>query len=143
MPVKYAGAEWLRQRGKTLSPFGELVADILGQVFLGLYHIERPALRVDWRDEVFIKINLDGPLATHDFNQLTALVVLCHDHAVRLEIRAVAPGTMRLAFSRRRREGDMVTGHPTIETHVGNLRAHIGLQDFHAVAEALPAMVGV
>ena len=43
--TKYSGADWIKGSLKReMSPFGELVADILGVVFLGIYHVDVKAL---------------------------------------------------------------------------------------------------
>jgi hypothetical protein len=47
----YAGAGWVKaMTGQTMSPFGENVADLLGDLFLGIYHIERDVRRAELVD---------------------------------------------------------------------------------------------
>ena len=48
--ARYAGAAWIRSAlGRELSPLGAAVADLLGDVFAGIYHLDNADLRkVDW-----------------------------------------------------------------------------------------------
>ena len=55
------------------------------------------------------------PLASYDFNQLTRLVFLAHDLAIRVEIKP-AMRYLRIVLHPRDREGSIMTAHPTIET---------------------------
>ena len=127
---KYAGADWLECNGKRLSDFGREVADVLGQVFLGIYHIDRAVLRdnVDWQDSGRVSITHNYGLATFDSSELTRLVVLCHDRAIRLEIEGCGPYRMRLIFHRRdARAGELWERHPEMEEHIDSIRNAIGL----------------
>lgn len=130
MGNKYAGAEWIKSafKNKTMSPFGEKVADLLGNVFLGIYHLNRSALRnAEWDNKTFISINYDGGMGTYDGDILTRLVLLAHDMCVRVEIQ---PNMryLKLVFHPRQREGSISEKHPTLESHVAGLRHHYGLE---------------
>ena len=66
--MKYAGADWLEEVLRPrcgLSPFATKVANILGQVFAGIYHIERSVLspKADWTGDE-INITIRGDLST-------------------------------------------------------------------------------
>lgn len=105
-----------------LSPLGKRVAQIIGTVWAGIYHLEQNAYlheRTKWDDAHCIRIVFRGTLSTVDFNDLTKLVVLCHDYCVRCEIVAKAPCYLELAFSHRERETTSLPKHwythPTIE----------------------------
>ena len=75
--------------GQKPSGFGAKVADILGEVYSGIYHIDNEDLRAaDFTHERFVAIALPGCLATYDADYLTRLVILCHDAAIRLELDA-------------------------------------------------------
>ena len=126
----YSGSDWIERQGKTLSPLGREVADILGQVYEGIYHISRAALheRVKWDDNLFIMIVVTDGISTFDFNVLTRLVILCHDRAVRLEINSAGFGYLRLFFSQRVREGSMTKRHPTMEQAIAEIRERIGME---------------
>jgi hypothetical protein len=104
----YAGSEWVRaamqRRGRTLSPLGAKVADLLGDLYQGIYHIQREALheRVRWEDEHHIEIVVsDQFLATFDFDGLTRLVVLCHDRCLRCELHGRGRHYVRLMSATR------------------------------------------
>lgn len=130
MGQKYSGSEWLKSEVKELSPLGIEVADILGQVFLGIYHIDHTVLRrnVDWGNKYFISLVLDKSLATFDFNELTCLVVLCHDRMIRLSIDGAKKGCITLLFHQRKgRAGRMSERMPFLEEQIKNIREEIGL----------------
>ncbi len=136
-PTKYAGADWLPRRLRRhaagepkISPLGLLVADILGQVYRGIYHIDYgiTLTKPDWSDENFIEVNVPQGLATYDGNELTALVIEAHEAPVRLEINAGGPRRLKLGFSPRSRKAVELWGrHPTIEQAVQEWRATRGL----------------
>lgn len=78
--MKYAGADWVEGALRVkCSPLGREVADVLGQAFLGIYHVSREAKRVDWSDTRIIEFRYGRSLATYDADELTRLVVLCHE----------------------------------------------------------------
>lgn len=122
----YAGADWIRKDlGCAMSPFGELVADILGAVYGGIYHMDVRALRrADWSCTYYIRVAIrPGNFATFDGSSLTQLVILAHDAAVRVNVGPAGPGRLALEFWPRRREGRMSERHPTIEDAVEQARA--------------------
>ena len=104
----YAGADWLERQfqyvpgQRALSPLGRTVADLLGEVFRGLYHLENSALfakRTKWDHEKCITVTIGRELANHDSPELTWLVLLSHAYGVRLAIKAAAPRYLRLQFT--------------------------------------------
>jgi hypothetical protein len=128
---KYSGADWIERCSwmkMTMSPLGREVADLLGAWARGIYHIDRSVMKVDWSDEQVIEINLSNPttLSTWDFDELTKLVILCHDRIIRCEIRAVAPGILKMCFTKRIRHGDISKRHPTIERAIELCRKEHG-----------------
>lgn len=126
--MKYAGADWIKGCKVQMSPFGELVADILGQAFQGIYNvpsIRRNPKRVDWKSDRFIEIRLDRSISTYDDSYLTALVLLCHAACVRMEVTAHA-NRVALCFSRRTgREGRMYEKHPGIDQAIAMLASTV------------------
>lgn len=102
----YAGANYiaeeLKRAGKEpASELGLIVAKILGEVWAGIYHIDGATLfhkRTNWSDASFITITIRGDLATHDFSDLTWLVLLGHAHGVRVGVQAAAREYLRLTF---------------------------------------------
>jgi hypothetical protein len=123
----YAGAGWVKTSlKKRLCPLGEAVADLLGDVFRGIYHLPSTSLnKVKWDDNYCIEFTYYGDLATVDFNLLTTLVVLAHDRMIRVSIQGVGPGYMRMMFHQRKsRTGSVSERYPTIETHIEQIREH-------------------
>lgn len=109
---------WVEECGKTVSPFGKKVHQILSHTFDGIYHISKAVLhdRVKWDSNHHIEVVIYGSLSTYDFDLLTRLVIVCHQSCVRLQIGAAAPNYLRLIFHPRLPgSGSMMKGHPTIE----------------------------
>ncbi len=141
LSMAYEGARWVKARlgyaasagrkvkGKPvrdeMSPLGVTVAEVLGFVWRGIYHLDHGALmRAEWWDEGCIKVAVDsGTLSTWDFNYLTALVVVCHDLGLRLSVNTHGPRMLALMFHQRTaRTGSGMERMPTIEEHIGLLR---------------------
>lgn len=114
----YSGSEWvekvLKINGKPeMSILGKDVADLLGFLFYGIYHIEREVMETDWSNGHHIEVRLKYKgLSTTDYNDLTRLVLLCHHMAIRCSISPMSRTSIKLLFHRRTR-GEY--GHPTIE----------------------------
>ena len=132
MATKFAGADWIKSvTKKDLSPFGVHVADLLGQVYAGIYHIQDEVLhpRAEWQHPSRIEIVTYGDLSTYDFNVLTKLVVLCHDHAIRLTIAPASNKYLRLIFHKRQRNSPHISErHPTLEDAAQDIRERIGFE---------------
>lgn len=136
---KYAGADWVRASLKVEpSEVGALAADILGEVFRGIYHV--PDVEdVDWKNDPFIVVKLGRlSLSTFDSDLLTRLVVLAHDRCVRIQVSVEtetreAPEEygggeyeqvdLVLMFHKRKgRKGRMMERHPTLEQAIAAIR---------------------
>lgn len=116
-------ADWLRAMGKTVSPFGERVARLMDDLECGIYHIQEAAVKADWSRERWVEIIVsDGRFATFDAPNLTRLVFLSHEYAIRCEVRSARNDLLRLCFSPRVREGGVWERHPTIEQAVSSFR---------------------
>lgn len=118
---KYSGADWVKSAlRKEMSPFGVQVADLLGQLYQGIYHISKYLDKVNWMSDDWIPVTVnDSDMSTFDFSRLTVLVVLCHDMHIRCQIHALSNwGYLQLQFSPRDRDGDIYKRHPTIEDAV-------------------------
>lgn len=94
--------------------------DLLCEVFHGEHHAPD-------RVHAFgrgIKVSVYGSqLATFDFDYLTRLVVLAHDHCIRVEVVPSGPGRVGLAlFKRAGRDGSTYDRHPTIEEAITRVR---------------------
>jgi hypothetical protein len=121
----YAGASWIkRSLKKEMSPLGEAVANLLGRVHRGVYHLRTTALdRVDWSNKMWIEFIYDRDMATVDFPDLTMLVVFAHDEMIRVSIEGCGPHYMKMIFHQRySRTGGMATKYPTIEDHIKQIR---------------------
>lgn len=123
----YAGADWIKRAfvpERAMSPLGTAVADLLGDLFFGIYHLNYTSLgKVEWGNPHWIAFNLDRGIATFDGDELTRLVVLCHDRCLRCDITGKAPRYMELLFHQRQRAGEMYARHPTIENAVARIRS--------------------
>jgi len=126
----FAGADWiesaLRYDGQ-MSILGRTVANLLGDLFFGIYHMNTTSLRkVDWSDSHCISVTVDTELATFDSDALTRLVVLCHDRMIRCSVQGLAPGYVRLMFHQRhkRDEGSRWERHPTLEAAAEQIRGY-------------------
>lgn len=120
----YSGDEYIKEHiCPEISEFGSQVANILGYVYKGIYHIPQESLKkAHWQGNGYVEITINESLATYDYDRLTQLVVLCHDGAVRMEISAVRAARLRLIFHKRQREGRLFDRHPTIEDAVKAIR---------------------
>jgi len=106
-----------------MSSLGKKVADILGNVYQGIYHMNQKELtKVDWRHTHHIVIRIRDSLSTYDFGRLTLLVIACHEFAVRVEVRGRAKNFLELMFHERRKNGHVHERHPTIEQAVASYR---------------------
>lgn len=124
MSEKYAGSDWIKSNFKVeLSSLGEAVADLLGDLFYGIYHLDSTALKkVDWANDHHIIFILGWKsLATTDFDELTRLVILCHDRCIRCEISPRAFHYLELIFHQRQREGN---GWLTFPISLGAAQSH-------------------
>lgn len=124
--MSYAGASWVEKSLKRkLSPLGIAVANLLGRVNKGIYHLSTVSLnKVEWESLYYMEYIIYGELSTVDFNLLTALVVYAHDEMVRVTIRGCGPGYMKMQFFQRNsRTGTMSERYPTIEDHITMLRS--------------------
>jgi len=131
MKELYAGADWIEETlGRRCSRLGAQVADLLGDLARGIYHIPTRNLRdVNWTDEHYILMRWPiQELATVDGNLLTVLVVLAHDRMLRVSIRPMSNRSLEFLFHPRHRQGRLYERHPTLEDHVETIRAHYALR---------------
>lgn len=126
---KYAGADWLENNiTDNISPLGKKIADLLGDIWCGIYHLDNSSLeRANWNNDHHIRLSFHGDLATIDSSKLTQLVVLCHDRMLRVEVSAATHGYLALIFHQRKvREGPLMYRCPTMEDHIVSIRKHFG-----------------
>lgn len=103
------------------SPFGLVVAGILDDVW-ALYNMSLQ--RVDFSKAEIVEVNMPRSLSTFDFDELTQLVVRCHDACVRLTVAPCNMRYLKLMFHPRKgREGHLFERHPTMEQALERVRA--------------------
>lgn len=134
--TKFAGADWVKSALKVdeLSPLGVAVANLLGDLFGGIYHLEdRDLKKVEWDNDHHIIFVLNWKdLSTFDSSLLTSLVILCHDRAIRCQISARSSKGIELMFHQRTRSGGISERHPTIEEAINRVRAAHPLPEIQA-----------
>jgi hypothetical protein len=113
-----------------MSPLGEKVADVLGQVFNGIYHISKEISKTDWSNPYYIQVTIYGGLNSFDDSRLTALLVLCFDNMLRLEVNPRAFRYLELQFHQRKsRTGRIDERLPTLESLIAEVREYLSLED--------------
>lgn len=123
---KYSGADWLASAMHLeLPPFAARVADIVGQVYRGIYHLNARDLRASTWGEDCCTVRVWGDLATFDAPHLTELVVLCHDACIRLDISPRGMHHFELMFHPRKPKGAIHERHPSIEAAIAQIRGHL------------------
>ena len=140
MTPQYAGADWLqkalsyKQPDLILSPLGRSVAELLGELFLGIYHMNQSELRLsDWANNDFIVVSIGyQSMATFDDNLLTRLVFLAHHCALRVSLKSEKRRirSISLTFSQRERTGDLYYRHPTLDDAVADFKKHVSLPEY-------------
>jgi hypothetical protein len=110
------GSEWVKSSKMDMSPFGERVADMLGEVFDGIYHISDAVWKMDFTKERFITMTIyeSGNFATYDSNYLTKLVLLAHERNIRVCVRAATHSYLKFEFMQVDRSGFFADRHPTL-----------------------------
>lgn len=111
--------------GLTVSDAGARCADLVETWVGGLHHYpegQRALRKTDWSGD-HVTFLMYGSVATFDFDQLTRLVFLAHDHAIRVEVQP-AMRYLRILLHPRVREGTWDTRHPTLEATVAKWREH-------------------
>lgn len=140
--TQYAGADWLRENlGKDAappSPLGACVANILGHVYRGLYHLPNRSIdRAEWHNASVVIVTVGHELATIDAPELLEVVVLAQACGVRLAIKGAAPGYMRLQFT----AGDFMWFGKVAPPHEAVDRV-LNAADYVIAANTVPAAVG-
>ena len=133
----YAGAEWIEEalRAKkspvVMSTLGRKAADLLGELFEGIYHLDQKMLmKTDWANNLWIKINISyRTLSTVDFNLLTTLVFLAHHLALRVTVEAGARNHLWITFHERQRGGTFFENHPTLDQAVEHFKSIVSLEE--------------
>jgi hypothetical protein len=110
------GSGWMKSSGKKLSPFGERVADMLHEVFEGIYHVSTEVWKADFTGDKYIAVTFyeNGNFATYDSDYLTRLVLLAHERNIRVCIRASTHRYLKVEFMKVDRGGFFADRHPTL-----------------------------
>lgn len=138
--MKYSGSNWIREnlpywKCKTksiVSPLGAEVADLLGELFFGIYHLEdRWLQKVDWSNNHHIEISIGyRSWSTVDSDTLTRLVFLAHHMCIRVDLDGSKVGYIRLLFHKRKRIGDSMTRHPTLNEAVEHFKNIVSIPEW-------------
>ena len=121
--------KWVQalQKDKPMSEIGKTVANILGYVGYGIYNCPISHNRIDWTDDYFVKVNWRHSLSNWDFDNLTRLVLECHERLIRVEMSGSAPYMIKMIFHQRKgREGEMSERMPTIEEMIERRKTSFG-----------------
>jgi hypothetical protein len=116
------GSEWVKLQHHKPSEFGCRVADLLGELMYGIYHLDYGALnRVNWANETYIQL-IDGynHWGTFDSNYLTRLVLLAHKYGIKVSIASASPNYLRITFWKINKHY-LRSEHPTIEEAVASV----------------------
>jgi hypothetical protein len=134
--MNYSGSDWIKSSmryPKEMSPLGIKVADLLGELFYGIYHLDLKRLwAVDWSNNSYIEISIGWhSFSTVDYDELTRLVFLAHHMAVRIQIDAATHKYLRLMFHQRCRFGDYAHRHPTLDEAVAAFKETVSVPEYH------------
>lgn len=132
------GAEWMQKQLNYLktpvqmSELGKSVADLLDELFYGIYHMDYKTLyKVNWNCDFYIKISIGNTdWATTDFDYLTRLVFLAHHRAIRVEMSAGNFTNIHLIFHQRSRKGSIPWKHPTLDEAVEKFKKEVQLPEY-------------
>jgi hypothetical protein len=135
---KFAGADWVKTEmsyknpGLVMSVLGTNVADFLGELFQGIYHLDPVALKkVDWENNSFIEVSIGWTnWSTVDYDNLSTLVFLAHHMALRVGIEASTHKYMKLIFHQRSRSGKFYQKCPTLDEAVKTFKETVNLPEF-------------
>jgi len=113
--TKHSGADWVqRNLEQEMSPLGVKVANILGQTYLGIYHIDQEVLKRKrcWTCTNSISITIYGEMASYDASYLTLLILSCKALNVHVTLQGSFKRYIKLTFT----EQDLseLSIHPTI-----------------------------
>ncbi len=137
LKMPYAGADWVEnemhhaEKDFKISPLGRAVADFLGELFLGIYHLDISALhKVEWGNNHHIIVSIGWKSwATYDYDLLTRLVFLAHHMALRVELQPSRNQYVRLMFHQKSRSGKYES-HPTLRQAVERFEAGVNIPEF-------------
>lgn len=111
-------------QGKPLSSVATKALTIISYLEGGLHHVSwKQRENFQYFDEHSFIYKRFGNMATYDSSELTTLVVLCHELAVRVEISSQGFRYTRMLFTERVRDSPkMYERHPSIDEVIKNWR---------------------
>lgn len=126
---KYSGADWLEKQGWknfAISPLGREVADLLGDLYRGIYHLSEKDLKdTHFENDQWIEFVLaERDLSTVDGDGLTRIVVLAHDRRLRVAIHPRSDKSFLMVFHKCGTGTGMILC-PTLEDHAAAIRASL------------------
>ena len=144
---KYSGFDWIEKndrlggdvlQGEHPSMLGVKFGDFLGDLFLGIYHLDIKWLRrVEWHNPHHVWVTIgQKSWATYDSNLLTRAVVLSHHYLLRIELRPAKKGYLHLWAWERNEFGSISERMPNIHKHVKEIENHYGLVGLPSSATA-------
>jgi hypothetical protein len=121
--TKYSGANWLKF--KSMCPLAIKVANLLGQVYEGIYHLDSSLHQLEKlkSPDLEYTIGLFGSMATYDYDTLTRLLLCSQAAGLDCTIKGSRKGSIRLVF----REGKY------IKPYIGLIPEVV---DFESLADA-------
>lgn len=130
--IKYMLPYWYKKDPKIISPLGERVANLLGELFGGIYHIDESALKkAEWDNNYNISIRVSKNLATYDFSYLTRLVFLCHHFRLRVEVAPLNFDNLTLLFHDRGDDKKQIHKyHPSLDEAVKNFKENVTILEY-------------
>jgi hypothetical protein len=134
----YEGSGWIAAQLKYWKPnqhmsdLGIRVADLMGELFYGIYHLDPESLsKVDWANNHHIEFLLSWKdLATTDYEELTRLVFLAHHLSLRVSIEGARNKIIRLIFHPRSRDGHVWKRHPYLEEAVKQFKDNVSIREW-------------
>lgn len=130
----YAGADWLQEQLNAahkinpnknpevvISELGIKVANLLGEWQRGIYHMEHSKLyKANWESNQWIEVSMwCSGMSTYDFDDLTRLVFLAHEMALRVQLEPSAHHHVKLIFHPRSNDSDKrYMWHPNLDEAV-------------------------
>lgn len=131
MKSRYAGGDWAERQGlRCITLRGKAIADIMGEVFRGIYHMDPNDLEASDFDAGIVRVNRsiatwDFDFATWDFDHLLTLVVLATDEGFRLEICPRSNSTMTIRFHLHPRGDNPMEELPLFDDMVASIRGRV------------------
>jgi hypothetical protein len=137
--TRYEGAAWMQRQltalnkinprknpDRKLSGLGVKVADFLGEWQFGIYHLSQKELfKVDWSNSHHIELSMfSSAMSTFDYNDLTRLVFLAHEMALRVQLSPSTHNHMRILFHERTHgpSDGKTLHHPTLDEAINLFR---------------------